>query len=61
MTKGSFLHNNWMLAGAALIVLLAAVLASALQGGLSIELGGLQLIAETHEEGGLLLSFVRAT
>lgn len=61
MTKGSFLHNNWMIAGAALIVLLAAAFAAALQGGLSIELGGLHLIAETHEEGGLLLSFVRAT
>lgn len=61
MTKGSILHNNWMLAGAAFIVLVAAVVVSALHGGLSIELGGLHLIAETHEEGGLLLSFVRAT
>ncbi len=60
MTKGHILHNNWMLAGAALIVLLAAVSVSALQGGLWIDLGGLHLIAEAREEGGLLLSFVRA-
>lgn len=61
MTKGTLLRNNRVLGALALTVLLAAIALSQIQGGLSLELGDLLLSVQPHQEGGLLVSFVRAS
>jgi hypothetical protein len=61
MTKGTLLRNNRILGALALTVLIAAIGLAQLQGGLSMELGDLLLSVRPHQEGGLLVSFVRAS
>lgn len=60
MTKGTFLRNNRMLGALALAVLVAALLIAHLQGGVSMELGEMMLRVQPHQEGGLMVSFVKA-
>jgi len=60
MTKGTFLRNNRLLGGLALAFLITALLVAHLHGGVSMELGELMLSVQPHQEGGLVVSFVKA-
>jgi hypothetical protein len=60
MTKGTFLRNNRLLGALALAVLAAALLTAHLQGGVSMELGEMMLSVQPHQEGGLMVSFMKA-
>lgn len=61
MTKGTLLHNNRLLGALALAVFAAALAVSQMQGGVSMELGELMLRVQPHQEGGLLVSFIKAS
>ena len=60
MTKGTFLRNNRLLGALALAVLVAALLTAHLQGGVSMEFGEMMLSVQPHQEGGLMVSFMKA-
>jgi hypothetical protein len=60
MSKGTLLYNNWLLGGVAVLILVAIVAVASFQGGMAFEVGGLEMTLAPHENGGLLLSFVRA-
>jgi hypothetical protein len=60
MTKGTFLRNNRLLGALALTILVAALLTAHLQGGVSMELGEMMLSVQPHQEGGLMVSFMKA-
>jgi hypothetical protein len=61
MKQGTFLHNNWLLSGIAAGLLIAAALASTVTGELSVEVGGVAMSFQSHEEGGVRLFFVLAS
>ena len=60
MTKGTLLRSNRLLGALALTVLLAALTAAHLQGGISMEFGEMMLSVQSQHEDGLVVSFVRA-
>ena len=60
MSKGTLLYNNWLLGGVAVLIVLAIVAIASLQGGMALEMGGLEMTLAPQENGGLQLSFVRA-
>ena len=60
MTKGTFLRNNRLLGALALTILVGALITAHLQGGVSMELGEVMLSVQPHQEGGLMVSFVKA-
>jgi hypothetical protein len=60
MTKGTLLRSNRLLGALALTVLVAALTAAHLQGGISMELGEMMLSVQSQHEDGLVVSFVRA-
>lgn len=60
MRKGTYLTNNWLLGGFSLLILLAVLLASSMQGSMALEFGGLQMNFAPHEDGGVRLSIARA-
>ena len=60
MSKGTLLYNNWLLGGVAVMIVLAIVVIASLQGGMALEMGGLEMTLAPQENGGLQLSFVRA-
>ena len=60
MTKGKFLRNNRLLGALALAVLVAALLTAHLQGGVSMEFSEMMLSVQPHQEGGLMVSFMKA-
>lgn len=57
MTKGTLLRNNRLLGALALTVLIAALVASHFSGGIHMNVGEVQLSVQSHEQGGLVLSF----
>lgn len=60
MTKGKLLHDNRLLGALALTVLVAALAAAHFHGGISMELGEMQLSVRSHQDDGLVVSFARA-
>tara|TARA_R110000782_G_C14639723_1_gene395456 strand:- start:508 stop:693 length:186 start_codon:yes stop_codon:yes gene_type:complete len=60
MSKGTLLYNNWLLGGVAVLIVLAIAAIASLQGGMALEMGGLEMTLAPQENGGLQLSFVRA-
>lgn len=60
MTKGTLFRNNRLLGAVALSFLVAALYFAQTHGGFSMELGEMALSIQPHQEGGLLVSFVRA-
>lgn len=61
MTKGTLLRNNRLLGAFALTVLIAALAAAHLSGGIHLSVGEVHLSVQSHEQGGLVLSFARLT
>lgn len=61
MTKGTLLRNNRVLGALALTVLIAALAAAHFSGGIHLNVGEVHLSVQSHEQGGLVLSFVRLT
>ncbi len=59
MRKGTLLYNNWLLCGAAILIIVLVALVSAWQGHMALEFGGLELSFTPHEEGGLRLSLLK--
>ncbi|KCZ92375.1 hypothetical protein [Hyphomonas johnsonii] len=60
MSKGSLIYNNWLLGGIAALLLIAAAIVATYQGGMAVEMGGLQMTLAPHENGGIQLSMMRA-
>lgn len=61
MKQGTFIHNNWLLATITAGLLITAALASTFTGEMSVEVAGVAMSFQPHEEGGLRLFFVRAS
>lgn len=60
MKQGHLVHNNWLLGGLAVAVLAATVILSSIAGNMSLEVAGLSVNLERHENGGVRVFFVRA-
>jgi len=60
MTKGTLFRDNRLLGLLALATLAAALTAAFMLGGVSMELGEVVLNVQPHQEGGLVVSFVKA-
>ncbi len=60
MTKGTLIRDNRLLGTLALATLAGALTFALLLGGVSMELGELVLNVQPHQEGGLMVSFVKA-
>jgi hypothetical protein len=60
MKQGTLLRDNRLLAALAFMLIAAAVYAAHLQGGVSMELGDVLLSIKTHQEGGLIVSCIKA-
>mgnify|MGYP001192677440 CR=1 FL=1 len=58
MYKGTLLRNNRVLGALALSVLLAALAFAHMQGGIQMNFGEMQLSVQSHQEDGLVFSFV---
>lgn len=59
MTKGTLLRNHRLLGMLALTVLLATLVAAHNSGGIHMNFGEMHLSLQSHEQGGLILSFAR--
>lgn len=59
MTKGTLLRNNRLLGALALSVLIAALAVAHYSGGIHLNVGEMHLSVQSHEQGGLVLSFAR--
>lgn len=60
MKMGNFLHNNWLLGALAVTLLAAAVVLTTVSGQVSLELAGVSMSLEQHENGGVRVFFVQA-
>lgn len=60
MKQGHLMHNNWILGGLAVAILAATALFSTVAGNLSLEVAGVSMSLERHENGGVRLFFVQA-
>ncbi len=60
MKQGTLLRDNRLLAALAFTLFAAAIYAAHLQGGVSMQLGDVLLSVKTHQEGGLVVSFMQA-
>jgi hypothetical protein len=60
MKQGTLLRDNRLLAAVAFMLIAAGVYAAHLQGGVSMELGDVLLSIKSHQEGGLVVSFIKA-
>lgn len=60
MIKGTLLRNNSLLGALALAMLAATAIFAHTHGGVSMELGEVVLNVKPHQEGGLMVSFVKA-
>ncbi|MGE6697088.1 hypothetical protein ACQKH5_05300 [Hyphomonas sp. NPDC076900] len=60
MKQGHLVHNNWLLGGLAVAILAATVILSSLAGNMSLEVAGLSVNLERHENGGVRVFFVQA-
>ncbi len=58
MIKGTLLRNNRLLGALALTVLIAALAAAHYSGGIHMSVGEVHLSVQSHDQGGLVLSFV---
>ena len=59
MSKGTFLTNNWLIFAVTLIVVVAMVGFSLMQGHMAFQMAGLELSFTPHEDGGLRLAVIR--
>lgn len=59
MSKGTFLTNNWLIFAVTLIVVVAMVGFSLMQGHVAFQMAGLELSFTPHEDGGLRLAVIR--
>ena len=64
MEKGMNFHNiwknNWLMSTLALLILMAIIGLASLSGGLSLEVGGLQMTLDLAANDGAYVSFVNA-
>jgi hypothetical protein len=60
MKQGHIVHNNWLLGGLAVAILAATVILSSIAGNKSLEVAGLSVNLEPHENGGVRVFFVQA-
>lgn len=60
MKQGHIVHNNWLLGGLAVAILAATVILSSIAGSMSLEVAGLSVNLERHENGGVRVFFVQA-
>lgn len=60
MKQGHIVHNNWILGGLAVLILAATALLSSLSGNISVELAGVEMSLERHENGGVRVFFIQA-
>lgn len=60
MKQGHLVHNNWLLGGLAVAILAATVILSSIAGSMSLEVAGLSVNLERHENGGVRVFFVQA-
>ncbi|AXE65697.1 MAG: hypothetical protein C0456_14270 [Hyphomonas sp.] len=60
MKQGHLVHNNWLLGGLAVAILAATVILSSIAGNMSLEVAGLSVNLERHENGGVRVFFVQA-
>ena len=60
MKQGHIVHNNWLLGGLAVAILAATVILSSIAGNMSLEVAGLSVNLERHENGGVRVFFVQA-
>lgn len=61
MTMGTLLRRNRLLTTMVLTAMFAALVVFQMQSGISMELGEMALSVQPHQEGGLLVSFVRTS
>ncbi len=59
MTKGTLHRNNRLLGALALSVLIAALATAHFSGGIHMNVGDVHLSVQSHDQGGLVLSFAR--
>ena len=59
MTQGTLLRNHRLLGMLALTVLMAALTMAHYSGGIHMNVGEVHLSLQSHEQGGLVLSFAR--
>ncbi|KCZ49801.1 MULTISPECIES: hypothetical protein [unclassified Hyphomonas] len=59
MSKGTYLTSNWLIFAITLIVVVAMVGFSMMQGHMAFEMAGLELSFTPHEDGGLRLAVIR--
>ncbi|PKP80245.1 MAG: hypothetical protein CVT79_15400 [Alphaproteobacteria bacterium HGW-Alphaproteobacteria-18] len=60
MKQGHIVHNNWLLGGLAVAILAATVILSTLAGDVSLEVAGVSMSLQPHENGGVRVFFVQA-
>lgn len=60
MKQGHLVHNNWLLGGLAVAILAATVILSSIAGSMSLEVAGVSMSLERHENGGVRVFFVQA-
>lgn len=60
MKMGNFLHNNWLLGALAVTLLAAIAISTTVSGQVSVELAGVMMSLEQHENGGVRVFFVQA-
>lgn len=61
MTLGTLLRRNRLLTTLVLTAIFVALVIFQMQSGISMELGEMALSVQPHQEGGLLVSFVRTS
>lgn len=60
MTRRSLADNNWIMGGAAVLILTILAVIMFQAGQVEIELGGLQLSMDSTDEGRIALSFLNS-
>ncbi|MBY9066275.1 hypothetical protein K1X12_05155 [Hyphomonas sp. WL0036] len=60
MKQGHLVNNNWLLGGLAVMVLAVTAIFSTIAGNVSMEVAGVSMSLERHENGGLRVFFVQA-
>lgn len=60
MKQGYIVHNNWLLGGLAVAILAVTAIFSTVAGDVSLEVAGVAMSLERHENGGVRVFFVQA-
>jgi len=61
MKQGHLVHNNWLLGALAVLLLAVTAVVTTLSGEVSVELGGVAMSFQPHDEGGVRLFFVQVS